>query len=130
VPEEEIDLQTDLRYQEVPVKILDTITKKTRNSKVWILWQNRLNYSGSSALVIAKQPILTPCTSNGTTHWSVGLRPMQPWFNRTEAGLPRTKAGLQSHNSSPTFNPQHIKHYYKPFQTYRKLIQTLFETTS
>ena len=42
VPEEEIvlvetiDLQKDLRYQEVPVKILDTVTKKTRNSEVQI----------------------------------------------------------------------------------------------
>jgi hypothetical protein len=36
------------------------------------LWQNRLNYSGSSALVIAIQPIITQHTSNGTTHWSVG----------------------------------------------------------
>jgi hypothetical protein len=36
VPEEEIDLQTNLRYQEVPVKILDTVTKRTRNSKVQI----------------------------------------------------------------------------------------------
>jgi hypothetical protein len=36
VPEEEIDLQIDLRYQEVPVKILDTVTKRTRNSKVQI----------------------------------------------------------------------------------------------
>ena len=36
VPEEEIDLQTDLRYQEVPIKILDTVTKRTRNSEVWI----------------------------------------------------------------------------------------------
>jgi hypothetical protein len=35
-----------------------------------------------------------------------GLRLMQPRFNRIEAGLPRTKASLQSHNSSPTFNPQ------------------------
>jgi hypothetical protein len=60
----------------------------------------------------------------------LGLRPMQPRFNRIEAGLPRMKASLQSHNSSPTFNPQHIKHYYKPFQIYGKLIQTLFETTS
>ena len=34
VPEEEIDLQTDLRYQEVPVKILDTVTRRTRNSEV------------------------------------------------------------------------------------------------
>ena len=36
VLEEEIDLQTDLRYQEVPIKILDTVTKRTRNSKVRI----------------------------------------------------------------------------------------------
>jgi hypothetical protein len=36
VPEEEIDLQTDLRYQEVPVKILDTVTRRTRNSEVRI----------------------------------------------------------------------------------------------
>jgi hypothetical protein len=36
VPEEEIALQTDLRYQEVPVKILDTVTKRTRNTEVWI----------------------------------------------------------------------------------------------
>ena len=33
---EAIDLQPDLRYQEVPVKILDTITRKTRNSEVRI----------------------------------------------------------------------------------------------
>jgi hypothetical protein len=46
-----------------------------------------------------------------------GLRPMQPWFNKIEAGLTRTKASLQSHNSSPTFNSQNIKYYYKPFQT-------------
>ena len=42
VPEEEIvlvetiDLQKDLRYQEVSVKILDTVTKRTRNSEVQI----------------------------------------------------------------------------------------------
>jgi hypothetical protein len=36
VAEEEIDLQTDLQYQEVLVKILDTITKRTRKSKVRI----------------------------------------------------------------------------------------------
>ena len=34
VPVETIDLQKDLRYQEVPVKILDTITKRTRNLEV------------------------------------------------------------------------------------------------
>ena len=41
VPEEQvapetIDLQDDLRYQEVPVKILDTVTRRTRNSEVRI----------------------------------------------------------------------------------------------
>jgi hypothetical protein len=40
-----------------------------------VLWQNRLNYSGSNALVIAVQPILTQRTSNGTIHWSVGSPP-------------------------------------------------------
>ena len=33
---EAIDLQNDLRYQEVPVKILNTVTKRTRNSEVRI----------------------------------------------------------------------------------------------
>ena len=36
MPVEAIDLQQDLRYQEVPVKILDTVTKRTRNSEVRI----------------------------------------------------------------------------------------------
>ena len=36
VPVEAIDLQPDLRYQEIPVKILDTVTRRTRNSEVWI----------------------------------------------------------------------------------------------
>ena len=36
VPVEAIDLQTDLRYQEVPVKILDIVTRRTRNSEVQI----------------------------------------------------------------------------------------------
>jgi hypothetical protein len=35
----------------------------------------RLNYSGSSVLVIIIQAIMTQCTSNGTTHWSVGSPP-------------------------------------------------------
>jgi hypothetical protein len=34
VPVETIDLQPDLRYQEVPVKILDMVVKRTRTSKV------------------------------------------------------------------------------------------------
>jgi hypothetical protein len=36
VPVEAIDLQPDLQYQEIPIKILDTITKRTRNSEVRI----------------------------------------------------------------------------------------------
>jgi hypothetical protein len=36
VPEEEIVLQTDLQYQEVPIKILDTVIRRTRNSEVRI----------------------------------------------------------------------------------------------
>jgi hypothetical protein len=39
------------------------------------LWQNRLNYSGSSALMIAMQLALTQRTSNGTIHWSIGSPP-------------------------------------------------------
>jgi hypothetical protein len=31
---EAIDLQPDLRYQEVPVKILDTVVRRTRTSEV------------------------------------------------------------------------------------------------
>jgi hypothetical protein len=34
VPVETIDLQPDLRYREVPIKILDTMVKKTRTSEV------------------------------------------------------------------------------------------------
>jgi hypothetical protein len=33
---EAINLQKDLQYQEVPVKILDTVTKRTKNSEVRI----------------------------------------------------------------------------------------------
>jgi hypothetical protein len=39
VPEEQVvhdtlDLQDDLRYQEVPIKILDTMTKRTRTKAI------------------------------------------------------------------------------------------------
>jgi hypothetical protein len=34
VPVETIDLQPDLRYQEVPIKILDTVVRRTRTSEV------------------------------------------------------------------------------------------------
>ena len=36
VPVEAIDLQPDLRYQEVSVKILDIVTRRTRNTEVRI----------------------------------------------------------------------------------------------
>jgi hypothetical protein len=36
VPVETIDLQPDLRYQEVPVKILDTVVRRTRTSDVQV----------------------------------------------------------------------------------------------
>ena len=36
VPLEAIDLQPDLRYQEIPVKILNTVTRRIRNSEVQI----------------------------------------------------------------------------------------------
>jgi hypothetical protein len=66
-----------------------------------MLWQNRLNYSGLSALVIATQAILTQRTSDGSLS---GLHPMQPRFNRIEAGLPRTKVSLQLHTTHQLLN--------------------------
>ena len=36
MPIEAIDLQPDLRYKEIPVKILDTVTRRTRNTEVRI----------------------------------------------------------------------------------------------
>jgi hypothetical protein len=50
------------------------------------VWQNRLNYSGSSVLVIAIRPILTQRTSNGTTHWSVGSPPARYNHGSTGSG--------------------------------------------
>ncbi|WVZ52151.1 LOW QUALITY PROTEIN: hypothetical protein U9M48_003237 [Paspalum notatum var. saurae] len=41
IAQETVELQPDLKYQEVPVKILDTVSRKTRNSTVRIcraLW--------------------------------------------------------------------------------------------
>jgi hypothetical protein len=46
-----------------------------RGSEAAGVGQNRLNCSGSSALAIAIQPIITQRTSNGTTHWSIGSPP-------------------------------------------------------
>ena len=44
VPVEMIDLQPDLRYKKIPIKILDTVTRRTRNSEVRICrvqWSRR-----------------------------------------------------------------------------------------
>jgi hypothetical protein len=43
------------------------------------------------------------------------LRPIQPRFNRIEAGLPRAKASLEYQYSSSTSNLQIYKYYYKPY---------------
>ena len=43
VPLEDMDLQPDLRYQERPIRILDTIVRKTRTSEIRICrvqWSN------------------------------------------------------------------------------------------
>jgi hypothetical protein len=37
------------------------------------------------------------------------------------------KVSLQSYNSSPTFDSQNIKHYYKPFQTLVHLYKHYFK---
>jgi hypothetical protein len=54
VPEEQIspdtiDLQDDLRYQEVPIKILDTITKQTRMTTVRICRVQRSRHNEAEA---------------------------------------------------------------------------------
>jgi hypothetical protein len=63
------------------------------------LWQNRLNYSGSSALVISIQAILTQRTSNGTTHWSVGSPP-------DTTTVPQDRSRFTSHEVEFTITPQ------------------------
>jgi hypothetical protein len=79
------------------------------------VWQNRLNYSGSSALVIAIQPILTQLTSNGITHWSA-------WSPPDTTTVQQDRSRFTSHEGEFTitaqlinFNLQKRKYYYKPF---------------
>jgi hypothetical protein len=55
--------------------VADALSRKAHCHCLSIVWQNRLNYSGSSALMIAIQLALTQCTSNRTIHWSVGSPP-------------------------------------------------------
>jgi lipopolysaccharide/colanic/teichoic acid biosynthesis glycosyltransferase len=60
-----------------------------------------------------------------------GLRPIQPRFNRIEAGLPRTKASLQSQYSSSTFINTDIRILLQTlFKLKVKLIQSVFNLTS
>jgi hypothetical protein len=63
------------------------------------VWQNRLNYSGSSALVIAIQAILTQHTSNGTIHWSVGSPP-------DTITVQQDRSRFTSHEGKLTIAPQ------------------------
>jgi hypothetical protein len=65
------------------------------------LWQNRMNYSGSSALVIAIQTILTQRTSNGTIHWSVGSPP-------DTTTVQQDQSRFTSHEGEFTITPQLI----------------------
>jgi hypothetical protein len=74
----------------------------------YYLWQNRLNYSGSSVLMIAMQLSLTQRTSNGTIHWSVGSPP-------DTTTVQQDRSRLTSHEPSSNSN---------------KLIQTMFKLTS
>jgi hypothetical protein len=49
VPVETIDLHPDLRYQKVPVKILDTVVKRTRTSEVWVCRDQRSRHGVEEA---------------------------------------------------------------------------------
>jgi hypothetical protein len=51
---------------------LDAYSRYHHISMAEEVWQNRLNYSGSSVLVVTRQATEAQRTSNGTTHWSVG----------------------------------------------------------
>jgi hypothetical protein len=81
------------------------------------LWQNRLNYAGSSALVIVIQSMITQRTSNGTTHWSVGSPP-----ETTMVQQDRNR--FTSHEGEFTITVQLINFLFTDMQ---KLLQTLFQ---
>jgi hypothetical protein len=66
------------------------------------LWQNRLNYSGSSALIIAMQLSLIQRTSNGTIHWSVGSPP-------DTTTVQQDRSRFTSHEGEFTITEQLIK---------------------
>jgi hypothetical protein len=80
------------------VWIYRSLGKEVPTSQRKEVWQNRLNYSGSSALVIAIQAILTQRTSNGTTHWSVGSPP-------DTTTVQQDRSSFTSHESEFTITP-------------------------
>jgi hypothetical protein len=75
--------------------------------------RTNLNYSGSSALVIAIQPTLTQCTSNGTAHWSVGSPPDASTVQQDRSRFTSHKDEFTIAHNSSTFNSQDIRYYYK-----------------
>jgi hypothetical protein len=80
------------------------------------VWQNRLNYSGSSALVIAVQPILTQRTSNGTIRWSVGSPPDTTTVQQDRSRFTSHEGEFYNHSTAhQLFKLQKCKYYYKPF---------------
>jgi hypothetical protein len=94
------------------------------------LWQNRLNYSGSSALMIAAQLQSAQRTSNGTIPWSVGSPPDTITVQQDRSRFTSHEGEFTSQNSSSTFNLQPYIHYYKPSSKISKLTQTMFKLTS
>jgi hypothetical protein len=89
------------------------------------LWQNRPNYSGSSALVIAIQPILTQYTSNGTTHWSDGSLPDATTVQQDRSRFTSHEGEFTITHSSPTFNYRIlniITNHFKLRSTYTNIV--------
>jgi hypothetical protein len=85
------------------------------NLQLWYqLWQNRSNYSGSSALLIAVQLQSAQRTSNGTILWSVGSPPDATTVQQDRSRFTSHEGEFTSQNSSSTFNLQPYIHYYKP----------------
>jgi hypothetical protein len=94
------------------------------------VWQNRSNYSGSSALLIAVQLQSAQRTSNGTILWSVGSPPDATTVQQDRSRFTSHEGEFASQKSSSTFNLQPHIHYYKPRSQKGKFIQTMFKLTS
>jgi hypothetical protein len=76
------------------------------SDSVALLWQNRSNYSGSSALLIAVHPQSDQRTSNGTILWSVGSPPDTTTVQQDRSRFTSHEGEFTSQNSSSTFNSQ------------------------